>query len=234
MDTTKDLSTWRLSRQKEAVLTALLGWVPLSSGRALRRLMYSAILEQIGDSVQIQPGVEFLHAAGIKIGNGVKIDRGVCIRNNGRNSRIYLGNYAKLDLGVIIKTHSSGNVEVGDYTYIGPYSCLSGNNIKIGQDCRLASHLGIYANNHTFADLGHKIRGQGNSYQGIVIENDCWLGSGVKVIDGVIIGQSSVIGAGAVVTKDIPPYSVAVGVPARVVDNRASYSEKMSKSSAES
>jgi acetyltransferase-like isoleucine patch superfamily enzyme len=53
-----------------------------------------------------------------------------------------------------------------------------------------------------------------------IIINDCWLGSGVKVLDGVTIGKGSVIGAGSVVTKDIPELSVAVGVPARVIKKR--------------
>jgi acetyltransferase-like isoleucine patch superfamily enzyme len=53
-----------------------------------------------------------------------------------------------------------------------------------------------------------------------LIEDDCWLGSGVKVLDGVTIGKGSVIGAGSVVTKNIPPFSVAVGVPARVIKSR--------------
>jgi acetyltransferase-like isoleucine patch superfamily enzyme len=53
-----------------------------------------------------------------------------------------------------------------------------------------------------------------------VIEDDCWLGTGVKVLDGVTIGQGSVVGAGAVVTKDIPPYSVAVGIPSKVIAQR--------------
>ena len=53
-----------------------------------------------------------------------------------------------------------------------------------------------------------------------MIEDDCWLGHGVTVLDGVTIGKGSVIGAGAVVTKNIPPYSVALGVPAKVVKSR--------------
>lgn len=58
--------------------------------------------------------------------------------------------------------------------------------------------------------------------KGIVIEDDCWLGTGVKILDGVTIGKGSVIGAGAVVTKNIPSYSVAVGVPAKVISKRDS------------
>ncbi|MCX7595635.1 MAG: acyltransferase, partial [Fischerella sp.] len=63
---------------------------------------------------------------------------------------------------------------------------------------------------------------QGVTCKGIIIEDDCWLGHGVTVLDGVTIGKGSVIGAGAVVTKDIPPYSVAVGIPAKVVKSRIS------------
>ena len=53
-----------------------------------------------------------------------------------------------------------------------------------------------------------------------MIEDDCWIGSGVRILDGVTIGHGSIVGAGAVVTKSIPPYSIAVGVPAKVVSQR--------------
>lgn len=198
----------------------LVGWVPLSPGRTLRRLLYRLFLARLGNAVQIQPQVEFVHSRGIEIGNGVKIDRGVSLRNYGQDSRICLEDWVEIDLGVIIKTHCRGKINIGEYTYIGPYTCISGNYIKIGKACRIASHLGIYASNHNFDDPERKIKEQGNNYKGIVIEDDCWLGSGVKVVDGVTIGQGSVIGAGAVVTKNIPPYSIAVGVPAKVISQR--------------
>jgi acetyltransferase-like isoleucine patch superfamily enzyme len=97
----------------------------------------------------------------------------------------------------------------------------------------IASHSGIYANNHNFADPTQPICKQGNSYKGITVEEDCWLGSGVRVLDGVTIGRGSIIGAGAVVTKDIPPYSIAVGVPAKVVSQRKSMSNNAKEASAE-
>ncbi|MBW4484852.1 MAG: hypothetical protein KME14_20135 [Tildeniella torsiva UHER 1998/13D] len=75
----------------------------------------------------------------------------------------------------------------------------------------IASMVGIYANQH------HHV---GSSEKGITIEDKCWIGSGAKILDGVTIGYGSAVGAGAVVTKDIPPYSVAVGVPAKVLENR--------------
>jgi galactoside O-acetyltransferase len=74
--------------------------------------------------------------------------------------------------------------------------------------------------NHVFDDLQRPIREQGITAQGIVIEDDVWLGAGVTVVDGVTIGRGSIIGAGAVVTTDIPPYSIAVGIPAKPVKDR--------------
>ncbi|MBD2113713.1 acyltransferase [Nodosilinea sp. FACHB-141] len=84
----------------------------------------------------------------------------------------------------------------------------------------IASHCCIYANNRGFDDLTRPIHSQPLTTVGITIEDDCWLGTGVKVLDGVTIGTGSVIGAGAVVSRDIPPYSVAVGIPARVIKSR--------------
>jgi acetyltransferase-like isoleucine patch superfamily enzyme len=71
-----------------------------------------------------------------------------------------------------------------------------------------------------FADPDRLIAEQGITARGIVIEDDVWLGGGAVVLDGVRIGRGAVVGAGAVVTQDIPPYAIAVGVPARVVGSR--------------
>ena len=75
--------------------------------------------------------------------------------------------------------------------------------------------------NHIYDDPKISIRLQGIRANGIKIEDDVWLGVGSTVLDGVTIGKGSVIGAGAVVTKNIPPYSVAVGVPANVIKERS-------------
>ena len=137
------------------------------------------------------------------------------------NSQIYLRKQVILDRGVDIRALDRGYIELGESTYVGPYTCLAGPGpIEIGKNCLIGSHSGIYGNNHNFDNPELKIVEQGITCKGIAIEDDCWLGTGVKVLDGVTIGQGSVIGAGAVVTKDIPPYSVAVGVPARVISRR--------------
>jgi acetyltransferase-like isoleucine patch superfamily enzyme len=71
-----------------------------------------------------------------------------------------------------------------------------------------------------YTDPDKYIKDQGITAEGITIEDDVWLASNVVVVDGVTIGKGSVVGAGAVVNKSLPPYSVAVGVPAKVVKDR--------------
>ncbi|PPS43127.1 DapH/DapD/GlmU-related protein [Chroococcidiopsis sp. TS-821] len=191
---------------------------------------------EIGNNVNINRGA-FLSSAvltnktqasnnKIYIGDRVHIESSVRINTAGENCSIYLHEQVNLDCGVDIKAHDRGLIEIGAKTYIGPYTCIAGPGpVKIGKNCLVASHSGIYGNNHKFADPSCSIQEQGLICKGIVVEDDCWLGTGVKVLDGVTIGKGSVIGAGAVVTKDIPPYSVAVGVPAKVISKRQLHQE---------
>ncbi len=240
-------SKW--SRLQSLVVTAIGNSIPLEVGIRLRPWLYRPIFRQMGKSVRIYPDVEFTrpgyieieegvtlhprvymnpaHESQIYVGKKVYLDRDVRLESNTGKGRIIIGCGVHLDRGVDIKVHKDGETKIGDRTYIGPYTCLSGyGKIHIGQDCLIASHTGIYAHNYNFTDPTQKIKDQGFTYQGIIIEDDCWLGSGVKVMDGVTIGQGSIIGAGAVVTKNIPPYSIAVGVPAKVISQRQAKSEE--------
>jgi galactoside O-acetyltransferase len=210
-------------RLQEVLVTTLLGGIPtLALGPKLRNLLYRTIFARIGNSVYIQDGVEFLGTSGIEIGDGASIYKGVRISTRGQgNNRIYVGDGVSLERGVEIGAGENTLIHIDENTYIGCYTCIAGpGNIKIGKGCQIAAHTGIYANNHIFSDPMQYIRLQGVTRKGIVIEDDCWLGHGVTVLDGVTIGKGSVIGAGSVVTKDIPPYSVAVGIPARVIKSR--------------
>ncbi|RUR86001.1 hypothetical protein PCC6912_08260 [Chlorogloeopsis fritschii PCC 6912] len=205
---------------KESVVQLLVGSFPLKVGIFLRSLLYRHIFAQFGNSVTIQTNAEFIHAFAIALGDKVRIYRDVRLDCGAPDSKILIGNDTWLERGVDIKA-LGGSVEIDESTYIGPYICMAGpGKIKIGKNCLIASHSAMYANCHNFTDSTVRIQFQGISYRGIVIEDDCWIGSGVRILDGVTIGQGSVIGAGAVVTKDIPPYSVAVGVPAQVKYSR--------------
>ncbi|MEH1921131.1 acyltransferase [Nostoc sp.] len=213
----------KLKRFQQLLLITLLGDIPtIFGGVKLRNLLYRTIFCHIGSSVYIQDGVEFISADSIEIGNGVYIFKGVRIDGKGHeNNRIHLENGVILERNVLIGALNNTCIHIGQNTFIGPSVCIGGpGDIKIGQNCLIAAQTAIYANNHNFADSTEAIKYQGITCKGIVIEDDCWLGSGVKVLDGVTIGRGCVIGAGAVVTKDIPPFSIAVGVPARVIKSR--------------
>ena len=199
-------------------------------GNKLRQQLYRFVFAEVGDRVNIQAFTEFSGTESIALGRGVFIGRDATLRANRPNCSIKLGESVRLDRGVDIRvTNRSGcHIEIDDYTSLGPYVCIAGpGRITIGRNCLIASHVGIYANNHNFADPTRCIKDQGITRKGIVIEDDCWLGTGVKVLDGVTIGHGSVIGAGAVVTKDIPPFSVAVGVPAKVISKRQGVVDKV-------
>jgi acetyltransferase-like isoleucine patch superfamily enzyme len=208
---------------KELVITTCVNWIPVIAGGVfIRNLAYRLLFKKMGNSVYIQNGAEFSGTNNIEVGSEAFIARGASIVIRTPNTRVVLGNKVALDKGVIINASSDNcSISIDENTYIGPYTCIGGPGpVKIGKHCLIAAHSGIVANNHIFSDPTELIRNQGVTHQGVVIEDNCWLGYGVKVLDGVTIGEGSVIGAGAVVTKDIPAYSVAVGIPAKVIRSR--------------
>jgi galactoside O-acetyltransferase len=214
----------KFQRLQEVLFTTLLGGIPtIALGPQLRNLVYRSIFAKLDKQVYIQNGVDFLGTNFIEISQNVFIFKGVRIDGKGENNKIYLGNKVAIERNVDIGCLDNTSIYIDDETFIGPNVCIAGpGNIKIGKYCMIASHSGIYANNHNFADPTELIRDQGITRKGIVIEDNCWLGHGVTVLDGVTIGKGSVIGASAVVTKDIPPFSVAVGIPAKVIKSRNS------------
>lgn len=115
----------------------------------------------------------------------------------------------------------TGRISIGRNCSVNTMCRLYGRgNLTIGNDTRIGTGCALLPMNHIYEDPDTLIRLQGETHEGIEIGNDVWLGADVKVLDGVTIGDGSVIGAGSVVTHSIPPFSVAVGVPARVVKRR--------------
>lgn len=133
---------------------------------------------------------------------------------------ISFGSNCSISPWVVLKDWG-GYIRVGNNCSVNSFCHISGNGgVEIGNNVRIATQCVIISANHIYSDPEIPICEQGEKRAKIVIEEDCWLGAGVKVLAGVTIGKGSVIGAGAVVNKDIPPYSVAVGVPAVVVKKR--------------
>lgn len=115
-------------------------------------------------------------------------------------------------------------VRIGEHSQINFNSVIfGGSGVSIGDRVMVGPNCTLAAGNHDYKQTNTPIRFAGALSRGpITIEDDVWLGASVVVTDGVTIGRGSVIGAGAVVTRDIPPMSVAAGVPARVIQMRAS------------
>lgn len=112
-------------------------------------------------------------------------------------------------------------ISIGNNSAVGAMSYLGGQGgITIGDDVIIGPGVRIFSENHNYADPDVAIRKQGVSRIGVKINNNCWIGAGVTIVDGVEIGEGCVIGAGSVVTKSVPKNSIAVGVPAKIIKQR--------------
>lgn len=123
---------------------------------------------------------------------------------------------------VNIERHArfSKNTRLGDYSGIGKDTYVPGG-VTIGRYCMLGPEIVFYTQNHSFERIDIPMCRQGfGEVRPITIEDDCWLGRRVIILPGVTIGKGSIVGAGAVVTKSVPPYSVVGGNPAKVIKSR--------------
>lgn len=150
-------------------------------------------------------------------------------QHRGRGSKVYWSvrmdtpPYRCFSLGKksVVESYSCinnavGDVIIGDHTRIGLHNTIIGP-VTIGSHVNLAQGITVTALNHNFSDTSKRIDEQGVSTQPVTIEDDVWIGANAVVLPGVTIGQHAVVAAGAVVTKDVPPYSIVGGVPAKIL-----------------
>ena len=109
-----------------------------------------------------------------------------------------------------------GEIVIGNHTRIGLHNTIIGP-VRIGNQVNLAQGVIVSGLNHNYQDANRPISEQGVSTSPITIKDDVWIGANAVIAAGVTIGKHCVIGAGSVVTKDVPDYSVAVGNPAKVI-----------------
>lgn len=207
----------------EQTVMTLLGGLPSLVGIGLRGIAYKALLKADGLPL-IEHNVRLLSPANIRLGKNVYLDSGVFL--NALPAGISIGDGTSLMHGVIFHVFNyrdlpKAGIWVGKHCFFGEYTCIRGQGgVHIGDGVYTGTQVQIAAVNHVFTDPDRYIKDQGITAEGITIEDDVWLASNAVVVDGVTIGKGSVIGAGAVVNKNLPPYSVAVGVPARVIKDR--------------
>jgi acetyltransferase-like isoleucine patch superfamily enzyme len=112
-------------------------------------------------------------------------------------------------------------IKIGDNVGIGEFAYLGGaGGLEIGDGCIIGQYLSCHPENHNYQSLEKEIRHQGVSRKGIKIGANCWIGSKVSILDGVSIGEGSIIAAGAVVNKSFPDNSIIGGVPAKLIKSR--------------
>lgn len=114
------------------------------------------------------------------------------------------------------------NISLGENSYInGGYIFASPKaKILIGKNCLISYNVHIRTDAHIYTDKETLINQQGHSEKNIIIEDDVWIGYGAQIMPGITIKKGSVIGAGAIVTKDTDPYCVYAGIPARKIKER--------------
>jgi acetyltransferase-like isoleucine patch superfamily enzyme len=134
------------------------------------------------------------------------------------SENVHIYRWSMVELG-----DGEGSVKIGQNTYIQSGCILNAfvGNIVIGDNCMIAPRCAFTPYQHSFAATDRPMREQPLTSKGdIILEDDVWLGLNALVMDGVTIGRGAIIGAGAVVTKDVPPYAIAGGVPARIIGSR--------------
>lgn len=203
----------------QELVVGLFGWIPTLVGIAVRAVAYKLILHADGFAA-IEPNVRLAFAEHVRLGHNVYLDQGTYL--HACPGGIEIGDDAfvmhNAELHVFNFRHlPHAFIKIGRRTFVGESVVIRGQGgVTIGEAVLIGPAAQILAVNHNFDDPSVPVMDQGISGRGIVIEDGSWVGAGAVVLDGVRIGRGAVIGANAVVTRDVPPHSVAVGAPARV------------------
>lgn len=172
-------------------------------GKRVKIKSYNRIIAGSGITIQDDCYINALCRNGITFGNNFSLGRKSVIECTGVIS----------ELGESLKI--GNNVGISQNAFISVRG-----NIIIGNDTIIGPNVTILAENHCFSNINEKIRNQDTIRTGINIGENCWIGANVTILDGVTIGQGSVVAASALVNKNVEPYDIVGGIPAKVIKSR--------------
>lgn len=190
---------------------------------SIRGLLLKNFFKHSGKKIRIGSRTRIANKKNIQLGENVIIQDNVQIIV-GKNQSLKIGNKSKIGSYSIIKCDFSKektgfscgeNFGCGDFCFFG---CAGG--IKIGDNVIMGQSVRFHAQNHNYKEKSIPIREQGTTEVGITIGTDCWIGSGVTILDGVHIGNGCVLGANSLINKNVPDYSVVVGNPMKIITKR--------------
>ena len=207
--------------EKESFYRTVILSDPAEYAGELRVKYYAGKLKKMGSGVKIGANVKIVNPQYISIGDNVVINDNVTLIARGEGG-IAIGNGAALQDRVYLDTErKDGYISVGERVYIGTGTTMFGHvGLEIGDHTLLAQNITVTPYSHIFDDPEADIFTQGGRVERVTIGRDCYLGMGVCVMYSGSIGDGTVIGAHSTVVKPIPPFSVAVGTPARVIKKR--------------
>jgi acetyltransferase-like isoleucine patch superfamily enzyme len=194
---------------------------PGALGLALRSWLFPRLLGRCGRNVTFGSHVVLRHPHKISIGDNVVIDDNCVLDAKGTdNDGIRIGSGVFIGRNTILSC-KNGDIVLGDRVNIGFNSeVFSASRVTLGDDALVAAYVYLIGGGHEYDDPTRAVLDNARTSRGIEVGAGSWLGAGVKVLDGVTIGEHAIVGTGAVVTESVPALTIAAGVPARVLRTR--------------
>lgn len=213
-------------RLKDWDIRAFLSFAWMMIGRIARGFVVKLRLGGSDGWVLSERGVRLFHARHIRAGKQFNLEEGCEIVGLSKHGIVF-GNRCTVGRGSIIRPSNvlldepGEGLKMGDHSNIGPLSYIGCSGyIEIGSGVMMGPRVNLMAEGHKFDDITRPMKEQGVTKSFIKIEDDVWIGVNSTILSGVTVGRGSIIAAGAVVTRDVPPYSIVGGIPARVIRNR--------------
>ncbi len=192
-----------LLNELSAYYDSILCFVPGKTGSYLRYLFLKRRFRSCGNNIEISQGVFFKGFENIDLGSNISfgIFNKIFAESQTEDAKIKIGSNVSLNCNVMINADVKGDIIIEDNVIIGP-------------------NVVIRASGHKYSNVVIPIREQGHHKGKIVIKNGAWIGANVVILPNVTVNSGAIVGAGAVITKDVGEFEIAGGVPAKKIGSR--------------